>query len=76
MSDNSIRQIIRGLVETFGDNPDYVTVIIGVLVGDKDEVKTTEKEFSERTSDLLSANGFIQLSNYREKKGTESDQHG
>ena len=73
MSDDSVRKIIRGLIKTFGDNPEYVTVIIGVLVGDKEEVKTTEEEFNEKISDLLSANGFIQLSNYREKKG--KDEH-
>ena len=52
MSDNSIRQIIRDLVETFGDNPDYVTVIIGVLVLDimfnlAKILKGTESERSE-----------------------------
>ena len=69
MSDDSVRKIIRGLVQTFGDAPKYTTVIIGVLVGDKDEVKATEKEFSEKTKDLLSANGFVTLSGYKEKEG-------
>lgn len=68
MSDDSVRQIIRGLVKTFGDEPKYTTVIIGVLVGDKDEVKKTEKEFNEKVDDLLSANGFVMLSGYKEKE--------
>lgn len=68
MNDDAVRQIIRGLVEQFGDSPEYVTVIIGVLMGKKDEVKATEVEFNEKTDDLLSANGFVTLSGYKEKE--------
>ena len=61
-------EIIDGLIETFGDDPEYVSVIVGVLVGDKAEVKTTEEEFSERINDLLSASGFVTLSGFNRKE--------
>jgi len=60
-------EIIDGLIETFGGEGKYVTLIIGVLVGDEKEVKTTEEEFDEATHDLLSANGFIKLGGYKRK---------
>ena len=64
----AIQQCIDSLIEEFGGGGKYVTVIIGVLVGDEKDVKTTEQEFDDATNDLLCANGFLKFSNFKKKE--------
>lgn len=64
-------EVIDGLIEMFGEKSDshnYVTLILGVLVGTEKDVTETEKEFDIKTNDLLSANAFIKLSNFKRKE--------
>jgi len=57
------------LIETLAHLGDYTTLIVGILQGDEETVKATEKKFDRLTDELDSANGFIKLSNFKRKEG-------
>lgn len=58
------------LIQTLSHLGDYVTLVVGVLVGEKEEVKRTEEEFDKLTDGLETANGFIKLSGFSRKEGS------
>jgi len=73
MSDkHPLDEVIDGLIKQFGGEGKYVTLIIGVLIGTKADVKETEEEFDDATNNLLCSNGFIKLSGFSRKKEARS----